>query len=254
MRSTSLNRKSFWVSVLILLVLWELASRYMDQEILLPSLFSVGRELYFIVSVPETWMIILATLVRIGVTFGIDLVLALVLGTAAGLLPAVEQALRPLEAASRAVPTMGIVLLALIWLDSEGAPLFVTSLILFPILYRSTVDGIRSIDPDLEEFHQVHRVPFGARLIHFYLPSLFPFLRSGTISALGLGFKVMITAEVLSQPDLAIGTVFQIERARLNTAAVTAWCIFIIVVSIASETLLKHSGTRFAPAASRTKS
>ena len=135
---------------------------------------------------------------------------------------------------------MGVILLSLIWLDSELTPIFVTSLIVFPILYRSVVDGIRNIDKKLVDFHKVHQIHFRKQLKYFYIPSMFPFLKTGTINSLGLGFKVMITAEVLSQPERAIGTIFQIERAQLNTAAVIAWCVFMIAVSSLFEYLIQR--------------
>ena len=107
-------------------------------------------------------------------------------------------------------------------------------------MYRNVVDGIRNIDKKLIDFHKVHQIHFSRQLRFLYIPSMFPFLKTGTITSLGLGFKVMITAEVLSQPDKAIGTVFQIERSQLNTAAVMAWCIFMIGVSSLFEYLIQR--------------
>lgn len=242
--STSKNRKLYWIAILVLLIGWETASRWLNQEIILPSLVSVAWELVRILGDSGAWRAIIMTVGRVVLTFVVDLVLALGIGTAAGLMPQVEYAMKPLETTLRAVPTMGIVLLALIWFDADVAPLFVTSLVLFPILYRSTVDGIHNVDADLVEFHVVHRIPLWKRLTRFYIPSMLPFVRTGSIASLGLGFKVMIAAEVLSQPRLAIGTAFQIERARLNTAAVMAWCVVVVIAASAFEMLLKRVGTR----------
>jgi NitT/TauT family transport system permease protein len=200
----------------------------------------VGREFLLIVSSGHSWRVIAATLSRIALTFGLDLFLALLLGIPAGLHEKVEQIIRPVESTMRTIPTMGVVLLALIWLDTELTPIFVSSLIVFPILYRSVVDGIRNIDQKLVEFHSVHQVPFRKRLRCFYIPSLLPFLKTGTIASMGLGFKVMITAEVLSQPDLAVGTIFQIERAQLNTAGVMAWCVYLIAVASLFEYIIQN--------------
>ena len=237
---TSRAGKPYWISVFVILIIWELLSLKVDQEIIIPSVFSVGKELFGILSSFSSWNIILWTLGRIFFTFFLDLLLALAVGIPSGINSRFEQAVRPLESAVRTVPTMGVILLSLIWLDSELTPVFVTSLIIFPILYRSVVDGIRNIDKKLIDFHKVHQIHFGKKLKFFYIPSMFPFLKTGTITSLGLGFKVMITAEVLSQPDKAIGTIFQIERAQLNTAAVIAWCIFMIAVSSLFEYIIQH--------------
>ncbi len=238
----SKNRLLVLLSTAALLLLWEAASRLVQKEILIPPLSMVAGEIFRILSNPESLVVIGATLGRILSTFFLSLALAFLLGIPAGLWKALELMLKPLEITIRSVPTMGVILLAVIWLGSEGTPFFVTALIIFPVLYRSLMDGIRNIDPALAAFHKVHHVPFFKRLFHFYVPSIAPFLRTGCISGLGLGFKVMIAAEVLSQPQIAIGTTFQIERSRLNTAGVMAWCIILIVLAAIFEKLLKKAG------------
>lgn len=238
--STIKAGRVYWISVFIILAVWETASVSVGQEIIIPSVVTVWKELFSIITSSSAWTVILSTMSRIIFTFTLDLSLALAVGIPAGIFISFEQAVRPLESAVRTVPTMGVILLSLIWLDSELTPVFVSSLIIFPILYRSVVDGIRNIDKKLIDFHKVHQIHFRRQLRFLYIPSMFPFLKTGTITSLGLGFKVMITAEVLSQPDKAIGTVFQIERAQLNTAAVMAWCIFMIGVSSLFEYLIQR--------------
>ena len=238
--TTTKTSKIYWISIVFLLLIWETASIAVNQEIIIPSIFAVGRELFLILTSRNAWTVILWTMSRIIFTFFLDLILALAIGIPAGIYNKFELAIRPMESAVRTVPTMGIILLSLIWLDSGLTPVFVSSLIIFPILYRSVVDGIHNIDKKLIDFHKVHQIHFSRQLKYLYIPSMFPFLKTGTITSLGLGFKVMITAEVLSQPDKAIGTVFQIERAQLNTAAVMAWCVFMIAVSSLFEHIIQN--------------
>jgi NitT/TauT family transport system permease protein len=238
----SKNKLIVVVSTAVFLLLWELAAHIINKEILVPPLSLILDELYTIVTHLESLFIVATTLGRILLTFLLSLILAVSLGIPAGLWTSLEMALKPLEIATRSVPTMGIILLAIIWLGSEGTPLFVTALIIFPLLYRGLIDGIHNIDVSLTIFHQVHHVPFFKQLIHFYLPSILPSLKTGCVSGLGLGFKVMIAAEVLSQPQRAIGTTFQIERSQLNTAGVMAWCIVLIVIAALFEALLQRVG------------
>ncbi len=230
-----------WIAAAMLLLLWELAAHLVGREILVPKISRVLEELYLFLADPEVLKAMGITLGRIFLSFAICLGLTLLVGIPAGLWKPVEMAIKPVETMARSIPTMGIILLAIIWLGCEGTPLFVALLILFPILYRSLVEGIHSIDEKLIVFHRIHKVPFFKRLRCFYLPCVFPFLRAGSITSLGLCFKVIIAAEVLSQPRYGIGTIFQIERSRLNTAGVMALCILLIVLSAAFEYLFKKT-------------
>ncbi len=150
--STIKSSKIYWVSVIIILVVWETSSAAVNQEIIIPSILTVGKELFKIISSVSAWTVIFWTITRILLTFILDFLLALLIGIPAGIYRNFEQAVRPLESAVRTVPTMGIILLSLIWLDSELTPVFVSSLIIFPILYRTVVDGIINIDRKLIDF------------------------------------------------------------------------------------------------------
>ncbi len=222
-------------SVIFFLLLWEILAQFIRQEIIVPTIGQTLHQLWTIVTADYFFQAVGATIARVGMTFFIDLGAALVLGCLAGLSLKVEQTIKPLEIAMRAVPTMGVILLSLIWLESETAPVFVCSLIIFPILYRSVVEGIRNIDPQLREMHDIYEIPLRKRIRGFYFPSVKPFLSNGIKAAMGLNVKVMIAAEVLSQPNVAIGTYFQIERARLNTAGVLAWSLIVIALAAVFE-------------------
>ncbi len=236
------HRYIAWGAAILLLLLWELAARLVEREILIPRISRIVEEAYRLLISPEMLTAIGITLGRIFFSFFLCLIVTLVVGIPAGLWKPVEMALKPVETIARSVPTMGIILLAIIWLGSEGTPIFVSLLILFPILYRSLVEGMHSIDRKMVVFHRIHHVPFFKRLRCFYLPSILPFLRAGSVTSLGLCFKVIIAAEVLSQPRYGIGTIFQIERARLNTAGVMALCILLIALAALFESVVQRTG------------
>lgn len=209
----------------LLLVIWEVTARSIGRSIILPTLYEVGTALNGLLQTIQTAGTVWATLKRILLTLLIDSGIAFLCGTAAGFSPRLENLLFPAETVIRSIPTMSVLLLSLIWFNSEITPIVVASLIALPILYRGILDGIRNIDPNLVEMSRVFCVPFFRRLRFFYLPSIMPFLKNAYRGATGLLVKVMITAEVLSQPKRGIGTQLQIARAQLDTASIFAWSI-----------------------------
>lgn len=226
-------------SVLLILIIWKAASLLVGREIILPS--PEGTFLYTLelLGTPQVWAALGATVRRTLVSFALNLILALIMGMAAGFLEPLELFLNPLITLLRSVPTMGVILLSLIWFGSELAAIFVCSLIVFPLLYQAALGGVKSRDPRLAEMNRVFAVPPLRRLLHFYLPTVKPHLVTGIVSALGLSIKIMISAEVLSQPRAGIGTMFQVERARLNTEGVFAWSLLVILITAGLDQLLK---------------
>ncbi|SDY49734.1 ABC transporter permease [Tindallia californiensis] len=223
------------LSTVILLLVWQMLAMAVDREIIIPSPASTLVEIVRIITLPNFLLIIMNTLRRAVIGFFIALTCGLGLGITAGYSKAVYHLLKPLVLINRAVPTMAIILLALIWLDSEKAPILVGFVVIFPILYESIVQGIRNVDGKLIEMMNLYEIQGFQRLKDLYLPSMTSYLQSAMTAAMGLNLKIIVAAEVLSQPALSIGTSFQIERVHLNTAGVFAWAIITVILAAVLE-------------------
>ena len=226
-------RKRIWVaaSAIIAVLAWSLAARLVGREVILPAPETALSYLAGMLLEGETWTAVGWTMGRLALSFSMNIAAALVLGTAAGFAERLEYVLTPVLTVMKSVPTMGVILLSLIWFGSGAAVLFVCTLIVFPVLYGAVLTGIKHLDRKLIEMHRVFRIPWTKALRRFVLPSLTPHLIAGVMSGLGLSMKVIIAAEVLAQPKAGIGTMFQIERARLNTAGVFAWSLLVILLT-----------------------
>jgi NitT/TauT family transport system permease protein len=112
---------------------------------------------------------------------------------------------------------------------------------MFPFICTNVIDGIRSVDPDLIEMARFYRIG-GARIIReLYIPAILPFIISGASSAVGFGWRAIITGEVLSQPEFGIGTLMQAAQTFLNVDAVIAWTIVAVLISYGFEKVIRWS-------------
>lgn len=226
-------------STLLILLIWQIAASLVDREMIIPAPAATLTEMLRIISAPDFIVIIGNTVKRALLGFLLALFAGIGLGVPAGYSKAFYNFLKPLVLINRAVPTMAIILLALIWLDSERAPVLVGFVVIFPILYESIVQGIRNVDGKLIEMMDLYNIKGFSRFKDLYLPSLATYLQSGMIAAMGLNLKIIVAAEVLSQPALSIGTSFQIERVYLNTAGVFAWAFITIILAAILESSLE---------------
>lgn len=243
----STSHKRLWVagSSLLAILLWKLVSFLVGREIILPSPEATLVYLVELLGRGETWAAIAATLRRVLISFLINIVIALFTGIASGFSSRIYYLLMPVVTVMKAVPTMGVILLSLIWFNSEIAVLFVCTLIVFPLLYSSVVTGIHHLDKGLLEMHRVFKIRWPRTMGRFVLPSLRPYLIAGVMSGLGLSMKVIIAAEVLSQPRIGIGTMFQIERASLNTTGVFAWSLLVIFITAGMDYVFNSVRRRY---------
>ena len=217
--------------ILFLLALWKILSFWVDAAIIIPAPEETLKTCFRLILQPGFPTKIWHTVARSLGGFFIALFSALGLGIIAGTYKPVYNLFKPLVSITKATPTMSIILLALIWLHTEIAPILVGFLVIFPLLYTNIVEGIRTVDIKLLEMAGIYRVKKRRIISEIYLPSLSSYLTAGVATAMGLNLKVVIAAEVLSQPRDCIGTSLYMEQINLNTAGVFAWTIIAILIS-----------------------
>jgi len=232
------NKLIFAFSALVLVLVWKLISLIIGADIILPSPETAFKALYQLM-MDEGFMDSLLSTLRRGFTgFLLSAAAALIIGIAAGENRIVYSLLKPLLTIIKTVPVLSIVLLAIIWLNTENVPIFVCFLVVFPIISANVIEGIKNVDPHLLEMSKIYRVKKIKVIFQIYLPSLIPYLLAGLSTAAGVTWKAVIAAEVISMPRSAIGTGMQFAQIQLNTADLFAWTIVAIIISSLSESIL----------------
>ena len=164
--------------------------------------------------------------------------LAFVLALAAGRWPVVEVLLRPYVLAIKAVPVASFIILALIWMRTSALPLFISFLMVFPILYTNVLAGLRSADGQLLEMARAFRVPWRRQLHSILLPAVEPFLLAGCAAALGMSWKAGVAAEVIGVVAGSLGERLYDAKIYLQTADLLAWTVVIVALSALFERLV----------------
>lgn len=220
------------------LFLWALLACLIDQELLLPSPVLVLRTLLRMASGADFWLTLINSLIRI-----LGGILA---GTLLGVLLAVlthqsvvcRAILSPFMSLVKSTPVASFIILALIWLGRGVVPLFITALMVLPVIWANVTEGLGAQDEKLLEVARVFRLPRRRVLFSLTLPTVLPYFRSALCSALGLGWKAGIAAEVLTVPQRSVGRMIYESKLYLETPALFAWTLTVIAVSFLIERLL----------------
>ncbi len=170
MRSVKRNLVLLLASA-ILLIIWQVASIWLDSQILLPSLGPVFTTLLGLAREPVFTSNVLFTVLRALESFLIILVSASILGVLAGRYSLLSTFLRPFVTTLKAVPVMSIILLAFIWFSSGTVPLFSAFLMGFPVMFVQMEMGVKQLDSNLDEMCDLYGFSKRQSLyISLYLP------------------------------------------------------------------------------------
>lgn len=235
--TTSRNSKGkirLW-AVLAWLLIWQLASMWIGQEILLVSPVTVVITLIRLAGGAQFWLSVSSSMLRIIGGF----LLAVVLGAALAGLSAASGRLRefllPFVATVKSIPVASFVILVLIWVSSRNLSVLISFLMVFPVIYTNVLDGISQTDRGLLEMAEVFGIPFGRRLRTIYVSQVLPYFRTGCSLALGLCWKAGVAAEVIGIPQNSIGENLYNAKIYLDTPALFAWTLVIICISVLFE-------------------
>lgn len=222
----------FWLAV------WQLASMRIGRQLLLASPLEVCRALAALLPQAAFWQ-------RVGHSAGRILggfFLALAAGSALAVWAAAcrwaEILLRPLILAVKTVPVASFIVLALLWLRGTGGlAVFISFLMVLPVVYENMLAGVRAADAKLLEMAAVFRVPRLRRVRFLYAPAAMPYLRSACAVGLGLCWKSGVAAEVIGISGGSIGEALYNAKLLFATDDLLAWTVVIVLLSLAFERL-----------------
>jgi len=216
----------FWVSILAGIALWEIAGRSTSKAFMVPFSGTLVR-LWQLVSRGE----FLTQLYDSAQLFLTGFLLALFIGAPLGLLLARVRILRigiePYLMILYATPMVALIPFILSMMGFGFAPkvLVVFLFTVFPIVYN-TVEGARSIKPELIEVAKSYRSTEWSLWREVMVPYTLPYMMTGVRQAIGRALVGMIAAEFFLS-STGLGQLIMGASQDFDTAGVFA-CILVI--------------------------
>lgn len=153
------------------------------------------------------------------------------LGLIGGFNPKLKKAFEPLHWILMSIPPVVLVMISMILFGMGSLQtIFVTALLILPIMYTSTIEGIDTIDPALLEMGRLYRADRKLMLGSIYIPGIGSQIISGLTLSAGLGIRIVVLAEVLGAYS-GIGHRFSLARTNLETEELYAWIIVCLLLA-----------------------
>ena len=217
---------------------WAAVSLLVGQELLLPTPWATLRRFLSLLIQAESWRLAGMTLARVMAGYVLGILCGVLLAVACASFPFAGALLAPLKSVIKATPVTSFILLALLWLSSGIVPLFIAFLMVLPIVWTNTLEGILHTDPLLLEMGKAFRIGRARTLREVYVPSVLPQFLAACTTSLGFAWKSGVAAEIIALPKHSIG--YQLYQSKLNieTLDLFAWTLLVILLSMLIESLL----------------
>ena len=230
-------KKEHLITCIVLLAAWQCAALMVSNDILIPTVTQTLSALGGLLMTAKFYTALCATVFRIACGWTLSLVCALVLSILCALYPKFRLYFEPLKVLTQTIPNVSYIIIALIWLGSEGAVMLVSFLILFPIFMNGFMNRMDQESRECRDAEAVYPETVKIRIVKKILPELASEILSTGKTAASMGFKVGVMAEILGSVPAGIGRQINYCRMDLNTAGILAWTIVLIVLAGLINTL-----------------
>jgi putative hydroxymethylpyrimidine transport system permease protein len=223
--------------IVALLCLWELAAQWdlladaLDiKPFLIPAPSDVAASLWTDreLLAEDAWV----TAQEVLLGFGIALVLGFAFAIVLHLSDTLRRAFYPLLVASQTVPVIAIAPILIVWLGfGLGPKLAIIALVCFFPITVNTLDGLRSVDPDLPRMMRTLDARRSQILRRVEVPSALPYLLSGAKVAAAISVIGAVFGE-WSGADEGLGHLILIAQGQLQTARVFAAVVVLSAMAL----------------------
>lgn len=219
----------FWAGV------WQGAFMLIGKEILVVSPAQVIMRLAELICDEYFWKSIGMTFLRISTGYIAGVMLGTLFAVITSAFAFLKALFYPLISLVKATPVASFIILALVWIKKDGVPIFITFLIVFPIVWANVSEAIADTDKNLLEMAKVYSLSKSSIFKNIYVHSVLPYFAAACTTAIGLAWKAGVAAEVIAMPRTSVG--YNLYRSKINieTVDLFAWTLVVIVLSVILE-------------------
>ncbi|MDD3921664.1 MAG: ABC transporter permease subunit [Eubacteriales bacterium] len=226
------------IVLLFWLFVWQGAASIVASPLLLPGPVDTLVTLFHLAGTAVFWKTVCMTLLRVAAGYLLGAVIGTLLGILTAASPFYRDLLSPLRTVIKATPVTSFIILVLLWLTASVTPVLIAFLMVVPMFWATTYQGIVSADVQLLEMAEVFHLGRKKTLRHIYLPSILPQYIAVSTTALGFAWKSGVAAEVIASPALSIGRSLIESKLYVETPDLFAWTLAVILLSVLLEWLV----------------
>jgi ABC-type nitrate/sulfonate/bicarbonate transport system permease component len=231
LQSSIRRHAPFWISIFAGIALWEIAGRSTSRAFMVPFSETLVR-LWQLVSGGQFIPQLIDSTVLFLTGFLIALVIAMPLGLLLARVRVLRVGIEPYIMILYAMPMVALIpfILSLMGFGFVPKVLVVFLFAVFPILYN-TVEGARSIKPELIEVAKSYRSSEWALWREVMLPYTLPYTMTGVRQAIGRALVGMVAAEFFLS-STGLGQLIMGASQNFDTGGVFASILIIGLIGV----------------------
>lgn len=240
MKSFIINNKWLRISLISLfwIIIWQLIFIAVNQELLIVSPIDVFFRLIQLTQMKSFWISLFNSILHITEGFILAVIIGVLLAFVTYTSPIIRDIVKPIISIIKATPVASFIILALVWIKSNNLAMFISFLMVLPIIWSNISQGILNIDYNLIKMARFFKVSNTKIIKKIYIPSLMPYFNAACTTGMGFAWKSGCAAEVIGNTGLSIGGAIYKSKIYMDTIDLFAWTTVIVIISFILEKLI----------------
>lgn len=230
---------SWLLSLGALLLLWTAAAALSDPQVL-PGPGKVLAAAAAEIASGELPRHVGITLYRVVLAFVLAMAVGVAIGILMGLNLTADRLLDLWLVFFLNLPALVVIILAYVWLGlTEVAAIVAVAVNKIPNVVVTVREGVRALDPELDQMARVFRFSPWRRLRHLVLPQLAPYLAAAARSGIALVWKIVLVVELLGRGS-GVGFKLHLHFQLFEIDLILAYALsFILVMQLVEWGVLR---------------
>lgn len=222
---------------LALFALWTIAYFAVENDFLVPSLKDTFVSLGELLTDGAFYLAYKNTLLRVLRAFFVSFFPAALFAVLSYLCKTAQKIAAVFVSALRSLPSMALLLMILVWSTPKKAPVIISFLSLFPMLYTGILNALLSVDEKYKAVCEVFEVPWHKRIFQMYLPQSFPYVLRESAGAASFAVKLVVSAEVVASTFKSVGGLMQEAKIFTDMPRLFALMLLAVLTGLLLETV-----------------
>lgn len=223
------------ITILVIILIWLLGAVIVNEPIILPTPFTTITSIISLLGTKVFWGNLLGTLGRSLVAFFVSFILGLGFAIAVKFSNISKSIIKIIISIIRAMPTIAVILLLLLWTNSKVASVVVTMLVVLPTMFSSMQEALNKIDKDIIDMMKIYNISKKDMFLKYVLPIIMPSTIRSIGTGLALNIKLIVAAEVIAGTAKSIGNMMAEAKIYFETAELFAMVVLMIILSVTIE-------------------
>lgn len=203
------------------------------DSLVFPGVLEILRAFFNLLSQGRTYQQIFTTLAHLFVSLVFSTLFGIAIGLGEGFSKNLRKFLKPLMTLLRSIPIVVLVVITMVLTKYSRVPCITASLVLVPLISEATAEGCNRLDHTLIDVYRLNSSFNMHILFSVYIPLMAGYLKQAYINAVGMGIKIIITAEYLVQSKNSLGKAVFSSSYFNEYAEIYAWALIMIILVLA---------------------